>query len=355
MSDAAGDWTLRTLLREVIGSGPKSAADMSPTQAKAAFEQILDRDFDPTTLGAFLLANRWKKNTAEELAAYVDVMHEHSVVTAEPTVSAVDCGANYDGKRSTALLGVAAGIVAAVGGVPIVVHSGDRIPTHRGCTYKHVLQTLEIQTDLSPAASANMVEACNVGFYQQSACNPGVHELLPFREQMGVRTFLNTIETLVDPAGAGVHLGSFYHLAFAKKIIETIQQSEHLSFDRVIMFQGVEGYDEIRPGYTKVAEWNGDTLTDYEIETASFGMDFEMDDLEVGNVPRDSARITEEVLGGTRTDHFADAITLNAAFRLYAGGEATDLDAAVERAEQILDSGEGALLLERLQAFEPDE
>jgi len=84
MSDSYGEWPLQRLMTEVVGSGPKSAADMSREQAAEAFERILDLHPDPTTLGAFWLANRWKRNNGEELGAYVDVMREESVVTAEP-------------------------------------------------------------------------------------------------------------------------------------------------------------------------------------------------------------------------------------------------------------------------------
>lgn len=131
---------------------------------------------------------------------------------------------------------------------------------------------------------------------------------------MGVRTFINTIETVANPANADVHLGSFYHLAFAKKLTSLIQDSAELEYSRAIFFQGMEGYDDIRPGYTKVAEWNdsearsasddasgdepraGDDLEDFEIETADYGMEMDSDDLAVDDVRSDSAAITETVL-----------------------------------------------------------
>jgi anthranilate phosphoribosyltransferase len=184
---------------------------------------------------------------------------------------------------------------------------------------------------------------------------------------MGVRTFLNTIETLANPAGASTHLGSFYHLAFAKKTVETFALSDHHDLSRVIMFQGMEGYDDIRPGYTKVAEWRADedadgadgdattlgggAFTDYEIETAEYGMDFEYDDLAVGDVAADSAAVTREVLAGDRADRFYDAVALNAAFRIYAGGGADGLEDGLATARAAIDDGAAAAVLESMQAF----
>jgi anthranilate phosphoribosyltransferase len=345
-----GEWPLKRLMTEVVGSGKKSAEDMTREQAQEAIRRIFAGEPDHTTLGAFWLANRWKHNSPAELAAFADVMAEH-VEYAEPSVDPVDCGANYDGKGKTAILGVAAGVVAAAAGTPVVVHSGDRVPTQKQDAYKHVLDELGVHTELTPGDSAAMVDETGFGFYYQPAFNPVVHDLWDRRDQMGVRTFLNTIETIANPANADVHLGSFYHLAFAKKMIDTFQESRHHDLDRVVMFQGMEGYDDIRPGYTKVADWNDGEFTDYEIETAQYGMDFEYDDLGVDSVAADSARLTREVLGGDRTDQYYDAVVLNAAFRIFARGDVDSLDDGLVEARDVIDDGSAAAVLEELQAF----
>ncbi|ADJ14111.1 anthranilate phosphoribosyltransferase [Halalkalicoccus jeotgali] len=344
-----GEWPLKRLMSEVVGSGHKSADDMTYEQATEAFRRILDAEPDHTTLGAFWLANRWKRNTAEELAAFTDVMRE-SVVVAEPDCDPVDCGANYDGKHTSALLGVAAGCVAAGAGTPVVAHSGDRVPTQKATAYKHVLDELGVRTELDPDESADMVDECGFGFYYQPEFNPGIGALFERRDAMGVRTFVNTIETLANPANADVHLGSFYHLPFAKRIVETFERSEQ-SLSSVLMFQGMEGYDDVRPGLTKVAEWREGEFSDFEIQTGEYGMDFESEDLEVEDVEADSATITREVLAGERTDGFTDAVSLNAALRIYARGDAGSIDVGLETAREAIDDGSATAVLEDLQAF----
>ncbi|SEH16566.1 anthranilate phosphoribosyltransferase [Natronorubrum sediminis] len=351
-SQTFGEWPLKRLMTEVVGSGPKSADDMTRAQAREAFQRILAGEPDETTLGAFFLANRWKRNNPEELAGYTDVMREESVITAEPDANPVDCGANYDGKHTSAVLGVGAGLVAAAAGTPIVVHSGDRVPTQKATAYKHVLDELDVRTQLEPTESAEMVDETGFGFYYQPSFNPGVHGLYARRDQMGVRTFVNTIETVANPANADVHLGSFYHLAFAKKMTDLIGESTELEYSRAIFFQGMEGYDDIRPGYTKVAEWDhGEELEDYEIETDEYGMEMENDDLEVDDVTADSASITEDVLSGERDDHFADAIALNAAFRMYARQDVESLEDGLERARDVIADGSATAVLEDLRSF----
>ena len=350
-----GDWPLKRLLTEVVGTGIKSAADMDRTQAMDAFDRILAGEPEPTTLGAFFLANRWKRNTPEELAAFLDVM-SGAVETAEPDCEPVDCGANYDGKAETALLGVAAGAVSAAAGAPVVVHGGDGVPSQKAPAYKHVLDEIGIETELSPESSAEMVDSTGFGFYFQPEFNPAIDDLFERRDEMGVRTFVNTIETLANPAGASVHLGSFYHLTFAKKLVDTIRQSDESAFERAIFFQGMEGYDDIRPGYTKVVEWADDdvlddVMNDYEIETAELGMEMAYEDLEVDDVAADSARITEAVLAGERTGRFRDAVVLNGAVRIYVGGGAATFEEGLETARTVIDDGSASAVLSDLRAF----
>ncbi|WP_435197093.1 anthranilate phosphoribosyltransferase [Natronomonas sp. EA1] len=359
-----GEWPLKRLMTEVVGTGHKSAEDMTREQATEAMERILAGEPDHTTLGAFWLANRWKRNTPEELGAYVDVIAE-DVAVAQPDADPVDCGANYDGKGRTAILGVGAGLVAAAAGTPVVAHSGDRVPTQKQDAYKHVLDELGVETDLAPEESAAMTDEVGFGFYYQPNFAPKLSGLEDRRDQMGVRTFVNTIETLANPAGASVHLGSFYHLPYAIRIIDTFQASESQAMDRVVMFQGMEGYDDIRPGSTTVAVWNrgadrtdepgrdeaADGVEDFTIKTSEYGMDFEEADLGVDDVAADSATITEEVLTGERDDQFADAIALNAAFRIFAREDCADLDEGLEMAREAIENGEAAATLESLQAF----
>ena len=345
-------WPLKRLMTEVVGTGIKSARDLSRPQATAAMRQILADDPDPTTLGAFWLANRWKHNTPEELAAYADVMMEQTEI-ARPEADPVDCGANYDGKGRTAILGVIAGVIAAGAGTPVVVHSGDRVPTQKQDAYKHVLDALGVRTDLQPAESAQMTDTVGFGFYYQPAFAPHIAALTDRRDQMGVRTFINTIETIANPAGASVHLGSFYHLAFAKKIVDTFATMEHPTPRRVLMFQGMEGYDDIRPGYTTVGEWTDGSFTDYAIEPDSYDLSFTEEDLRVDgdDLAGSSARLTEAVLAGEASEPVRDAALLNAAFRIYAREDAPSIDAALEEARESLAEGAAAAVLERARTF----
>ncbi|MFC7073799.1 anthranilate phosphoribosyltransferase [Halovenus rubra] len=337
-----GEWPLKRLLTERIGSGPRSAEDLTYDQAKEGFVRLLDGDPDPPTVSAFLLANRWKESTPAELAGFIDAIRDRSVDTVAPNVDPVDVGANYDGKAKTALLSVAAGLVTAAAGTPVVVHSGPRLPGKLGVTHRDVLQELGIRTDLSPAESARTTDEFGFGFYYQPRFNPGVDALRSLRKSVAVRTSINTVETLVNPAAATAHLGSFYHLTYAELTIEAVQRSETLSYDRILMFRGAEGNGDVRHGRVPLAELHpdADEIATSKFDPANLGFDFDRSDIEVDNVRSDSARATEAVLAGERTDSLADAVAVNAGIRIYAGGDVDSIAEGVEVAAATIDSGE---------------
>ncbi len=345
------EWTLFDLNQNVIGSGPKTAGDLTADQASEAMVQMLNQDYHPTTLGGFLLANRWKTNNTEELVAYTDTMRRHSVNSVAPDVDPVDCGANYDGKVRTILLSVAAGLVSAAAGTPVAVHSGDRIPTKHGATYGTVLNELGVQTEVTPEQSARLLDETGFGYYYQPAFNPKLDNVLDDRNQLGLRTLFNTVETFMNPADATVHLGSFYHLSYAKKTVDTMTESEEQQVERVFMFQGLEGYDDIRPGYTKAAEWREGELHESEIETPDYGLDLEEEDFEVEEVTSESARVTEDVISGERDGPFFRATALNAALRIYAGGGEDSIEDGFETALDVLEDGGARDVLDQLRSF----
>jgi len=210
---------------------------------------------------------------------------------------------------------------------------------------------LEIRTEIEPNESAAMVDETGFGFYYQPSFNPGIDALAERRDMMGVRTFVNTVETLANPSGADIHLGSFYHLPYAKRIIDTFETSERYDVPRVVMFQGMEGYDDIRPGSTTVAVGENGDLDDFTIETPEYGMDFDEEDLEVEDVAADSATITEGVLAGERDGAFADAIALNGAFRIYAREDCDSLDDGLAMARKAIADGSAEAVLDELRAF----
>ena len=220
-----GDWPLQRLMTDVVGSGPKSADDMTSEQAQKAFERILAGEPDPTTLGAFWLGEPLEEEQPRRTRR-VPRRDGARVICREPGASpsaTVDCGANYDGKAPER----APRRLRPASSPPPRARPSSFTPATTcrggmGVAYKHVLDELGVQTDLAPRVSPRRwwtrpVSASTTSRGSTPASTPSSER----REKMGVRTFVNTVETLANPANADVHLGSFYHLAFATKVSRT--------------------------------------------------------------------------------------------------------------------------------------
>ncbi len=217
-----GEWPLKRLMTEVVGTGTKSAEDMTREQASEAMRRILAGEPDHTTLGAFWLANRWKHNNAEELAAYADVVAEESVETLRRKLTLSTAG-----PTTTAKAGPRFSASAQVSSPPPPGRPSSSTPAtasrRRSRTPTSTCSTNSASAPNSTRGVADMVDDTGFGFYYQPRFNPAIHALWERRDNMGVRTFVNTIETIANPANASVHLGSFYHLAFAKKMVNTFE------------------------------------------------------------------------------------------------------------------------------------
>jgi len=231
-------------------------------------------------------------------------MREESVVTAEPGCDPVDCGANYDGKHSSAVLGVGAGIVAAAAGTPSssTPAIGSRRRKRRRTNTSSTSSTSEPN---SSPAKADMVDETGFGFYYQPNFNPGIQgPLRPARSDGRPNVRQHDRGTRRTPTFT---LGSFYHLAFAKKLTDTITESERLDYSRAIFFPGMEGYDDIRRIY------EGRGVGSRRRRRCGFlrglrDRNGELRHGDGGRRPRgrrrdaDSASITEAVLSGERED-----------------------------------------------------
>jgi len=125
-----------------VGDGPRGARHLSREEAREAARAILEGEWDPVTLGGFLLAMRWKGETEEELAGLLEGIRGFLVnrddLDGETTPSSrdpqapglggsgrrswLDVSGAYDGREETVPVGVTASILAAAAGQPVVLH-----------------------------------------------------------------------------------------------------------------------------------------------------------------------------------------------------------------------------------------
>ncbi|MFB3787753.1 MAG: anthranilate phosphoribosyltransferase [bacterium] len=342
-----------------VGTGARGAKDLTYPEAFAAMNAILDRAYHPVTLGAFLLAERWKPESVEELSAFLDSMSMRLKRPEQnnPPAGLLDCAGSFDGKVRTLHVGLGASLVAAAGGAPMVMHGSENIPAKEGSTPFHVLRAMGIEASRGLLEILQNLNACHIAYLHQPLYNPPVHALLEERRQVGKRTFLNTIEPLANPLRAPIHIGGFFHREYGGRICEAIRGS-HIGFKRVFMVMGIEGSEEIRPDRSYVAELREGDIHTYYIEPEALGFSIPRDAAEARIQDRqgitiESAERIQRVLKGEEQSGFRDLILVNAALRLYASGRVGSLEAGAQAAEEALKSGQAREILARWKERAP--
>jgi anthranilate phosphoribosyltransferase len=239
----------------IVGGGARVSKDLSYLQAKDAMNALLDGEYHPVTFGSFTLAMRWKPETAEEMAGFADAMNGRIIKPKHqiPIQNLVSSAGAYDGKERTVNFSIAAALTAAAAGVPSLLHGSENIPAKRGMTPFHILNALEWNPLRDVDAVLQDLQQYGFGYLHQSVVNPAVQQLLDDRQQVGKRTFINSVEPLINPYDASVHIGGFFHRTFGELMSKATAKMK-TGWQRTLMVAGIEGSEEIKPGRSFVVE-----------------------------------------------------------------------------------------------------
>lgn len=229
---------------QALGRGETLRRDLSREEARDALDRILSGSVSPAQAGAFFIAQRVKGESREEILGFVDAVRSRWL---RPVPSKqeglLDLAVPYDGKVRTAQLAPAVALVLAACGQPVLLHGAADVPTKEGVTPADVLSELGTATDLEPAAAAKILDKTGFAYCGADAFMPAWKELIGLRREFGLRTVLNTVEKLVNPADAEYQVSGFYHTKYINEMRDTLTGR----IESWIV-QGEEGSIEMRSG-----------------------------------------------------------------------------------------------------------
>lgn len=330
----------------IVGGGARVSKDMTYEQAKDAMNALLEGAYHPVTFGSFTLAMRWKPETAEEMAGFADAMNERIVKPTDKSgvPSMVSSAGAYDGKIRTVNFSIAAALTAAAAGVPSLLHGSENIPAKRGMTPFHILKALGCNPLQSVENVILNVIQSGFGYLHQSVVNPAIVNLLEDRQQVGKRTFINSVEPLINPYGSAAHIGGYFHRTFGELMSNATSQMQ-TGWKRTLMVAGIEGSEEIKPGRSLMVEWrNNETQSNY-IEPRSFGITVCDEDVaskvagDVNAMAEESAGLIDSFLEQSAPVSYRDMVLLNAGLRIYAAGKAESIEEGFQLARQVYEAG----------------
>jgi anthranilate phosphoribosyltransferase len=320
--------------------------DLSRDEAREAMNTIMSGDATPAQIGGFLVALRLKGETADEIAGCAEAMRAHVLAVHPQRDDLVDtAGTGGDGGR-TFNISTAAALVAAAAGAGVAKHGNRAVSSASGSA--DVLEALGFELELPPERIAHSIDTLGFGFLFAPTHHPAMKHAAPVRKELAARTVFNVLGPLTNPAGARAQVVGVYSPDLVKTLAEVLAA---LGARRAFVVHGAGGIDELSPaGPNLVYEVVDGGVREREIDPLELGIARCAPEELRGGSPEENAAAIREVFAGGDGGR-RDAILLNAAGAIAAGGHAEDLREGLELAREAVASGAAAERLEVLIAF----
>jgi anthranilate phosphoribosyltransferase len=320
--------------------------DLSEKEAEEVMAEIMEGAATPAQIAAYLMGLRIKGETVDEIAGSALAMRAKAVrIRAADPLIVDTCGTGGD-RANTFNISTTAAFVVAGSGLTVAKHGNRSVSSRSGSA--DVLAALGVRIELPAERVADCLNEVGIGFLFAPRFHGAMRHCAAPRQEMGIRTLLNLLGPLTNPAGATIQVLG----VFAPDLTELMAKVlVRLGTRRCFVVHGLDGLDEITlTDRTRVSEAKGGVVSTYYVEPADFGLErVRLRELTGGDV-EENARITTDILRGHRGPK-RDVVCMNAAPALVAGGRAGTLREGFELAGRIIDGGAAMEKLERLVAF----
>jgi anthranilate phosphoribosyltransferase len=157
------------------------------------------------------------------------------------------------------------------------------------------------------------------------------------RKEMGVRTLFNLLGPLTNPAGTPNQVLGVFSKDWVRPLADVLNK---LGSNHVMVVHAEDGMDEISiSSKTFVAELKNGEVTEYTIKPEDFGMrQHPVSDIRVKDA-EESLEMVNSVLSN-EANAARDIVVLNAGAAIYVSGLAASHQAGIDRALEVIASGD---------------
>ncbi|WP_373479415.1 anthranilate phosphoribosyltransferase family protein [Geminocystis sp.] len=243
----------RELLKK-IGSGAHTHKDLTRQEAALGLEMMLTGIATPAQIGGFLIAHRIKRPTGVELAGMLD-----SYTNLGVKLSTIDnsqypltiLGIPYDGRTRSAPISPVTALILTAMNIPVLMHGGAKMPTKYGLTLAEIWASLGIDvTQLSLTQVEKSLNETNFGFLYLPQHFPLAHNFVQYREEIGKRPPIATLELIWQPYQGKSHLMAGYvHPPTEKMIREALKLRQ---IEKFTLIKGLEGSGDLKLNQTNI-------------------------------------------------------------------------------------------------------
>jgi anthranilate phosphoribosyltransferase len=315
---------------------------LTSDHAAAVLAEIMEGRSSEVQTGAFLIALRAKGETVPELVGLARTMRDLSDRVDGGRADLVDT-AGTGGGPSTFNVSTTAALIAAGAGCAVAKH-GNRSATSKSGS-ADVLEALGVSIELGPPQVAECIAEAGFGFMFAPRYHQATRNVVPVRKQLAVRTIFNFLGPLTNPAGATRQLLGVSDRHYQETIAEALVG---LGTDHALVVSSDDGVDELAlSARTRVIEVKAGATEEWFASPLDFGLAEAPREEIAGGTPAENAEVIGNVLEG-KPGPARDVAVLNAGAAIFVGGGADGLAGGIARAQETIDSGAAADLLQRL-------
>jgi anthranilate phosphoribosyltransferase len=338
-------------IKQAIGE-VVTGKNLTETEMISVMDEIMSGVATEAQVGSFITALRMKGETIDEIVGAVRVMREKAtfvdtgVDTASGEVLMDIVGTGGDGS-GTFNVSTTTSFVVAGAGVTVAKHGNRAVSS--SCGSADVLEALGVDLSLGAEAVSRCVKTVGIGFLFAPMLHGAMKHAIGPRREIGIRSIFNILGPLTNPAGANVQLTG----VFAKELTSVLAEVlVRLGMKHTLVVWGEGNMDELTvTGTSYIAEGRDGKVVDYSIEPEDFGFTRAgIEDIKGGATAEEAAQQVRDVLGGEPGAKL-DMVLLNAGAALLAAAKVESLQAGVDLARTVVESGAALGKLNQLVAF----
>ena len=223
-----------------LGRGPGRSRALTREEAADAMAMLLAGTPDPMQVGAFLMLLRYRGEDPHEIAGLVEAAHASCAMP--DTQVDLDWPSYGAGRTRGAPWFLLAALALAASGVRVLMHGSNEFSG--GMTVPQALERLGLAPAESALQAGLMLSEGNFAYLPIACLCPPVAHLLGLRRLFGLRSPINTVARLLDPADAAAGVDGVFHPPYIETHLAT---AELLGRPRLLVLKGGGGEAERNP------------------------------------------------------------------------------------------------------------
>lgn len=310
--------------------------NLTEDEAALFMENLTDGMLDERQTAAILTAMAAKGPSASEMAGCASVLcRKKKAVPLDGTNLAEIVGTGGDGKGSFNISSLSA-LTAAACGQPMAKHGNRAVSSKSGAA--DFYESLGININTTPEKTADIIKKTDFGFLMAPIYHSAMRFAGPVRKVLGVKTIMNVLGPLTNPAGAKYEMLGVYSPELMKPVAEAAKK---LGAERVMVINSKDGFDEISPcadTYVYMIDEKG-KVSKGLIKPSDFGISGCTDAELAGGTGKENAQLALDILNGRGRKSIREAVALNTAAVLYTAKKYPTLKAGYAAAKAALENG----------------